>query len=470
MIQLPRSLVRHVRTVFRRLAKGAPRQPAVVFHAANDGLRIRLHHADIQAEHHSNEIRGRDECLALSLQALADFEGRGDQPVNLEAAAKQVVARWHDRDLPQVKAYPAVELKDLPKYPAVPGEMAEQEAGLWKALADASRSAAPDAIRYALKNLQLRGDTGDIVATDGKQLLVQSGFRFPWTDRLLIPASTVFGCKEIATNEGVRLGRSKNHVTLQAGDWTLHFPVEDGRFPNVDTVLPARISAKTSWKLDPVDAGFLARVLARLPAKDEDHLLAVDLGEQVCVRVRADDSGPVTEVVLARSTFTGRQVRFQIDRNLLGRILELGFYEVHIVDAQTPMVCEDSRRRLGCMPLGKPADVPAGVEVLRIASTDEAVPTPAYSTERKPTLTKHSQVPEKPTLTAALSSQPAGVHRTGNLTSEGSLIEEAEALRVALRDAYVRAGQLVQLTRRQKKQTRFFREAIASLKQLEDAG
>ena len=35
---------------------------------------------------------------------------------------------------------------------------------------------------YPLGNLQLRGRAGEIIATDGHQLLLQGGFHFPWPE------------------------------------------------------------------------------------------------------------------------------------------------------------------------------------------------------------------------------------------------------------------------------------------------
>ncbi len=54
--------------------------------------------------------------------------------------------------------------------------------------------------RYALNCLQLRG-RGDIAATDGHHILIQSGFAFPWAENLLVPAKSVLGCQELDTGE-----------------------------------------------------------------------------------------------------------------------------------------------------------------------------------------------------------------------------------------------------------------------------
>jgi hypothetical protein len=66
------------------------------------------------------------------------------------------------------------------------------------ALAEASRSTAKESVRYGLSRLRLRGSTGEVVATDGKQLLVQGNFQFPWQDAVLVPRLSVFGHRDMA--------------------------------------------------------------------------------------------------------------------------------------------------------------------------------------------------------------------------------------------------------------------------------
>ena len=61
------------------------------------------------------------------------------------------------------------------------------------ALDQVMRTASPDATRYALQRVQLRGRTGDIVATDSKTLMCSTGFEFGWTEDLLVSRTLAFG-------------------------------------------------------------------------------------------------------------------------------------------------------------------------------------------------------------------------------------------------------------------------------------
>src|SRR5438477_2353715 len=87
------------------------------------------------------------------------------------------------------------------------------------AFAEAVRTAARDGGRFALTRVQLRGKAGQVVATDGRQLLVQGGFAFPWAEDLLVPAVPALGAKELADGS-VTVGRSDGHVLVAVGPWT----------------------------------------------------------------------------------------------------------------------------------------------------------------------------------------------------------------------------------------------------------
>src|SRR5207249_213544 len=94
---------------------------------------------------------------------------------------------------------------------------------------------------YAITRLQLRGAAGRVVATDGRQLLVQEGFTFPWTPDVLVPALGVFGCRELPPDAPVTVGRTEKHVGVRVGPWTFLLAIDaDGRFPAAEQAIPTR--------------------------------------------------------------------------------------------------------------------------------------------------------------------------------------------------------------------------------------
>ena len=132
----------------------------------------------------------------MPLDALADFEGKDDSPVVLEAAAPgRTVARWDDRGIPRSKEYPVPDPAGLPPFPGPPAVFETCPADLLDALAEAALTTDEGSTRYALDCVQLKGDTGEVVATDGRQILIQGGFRFPWDGDLLVRRTPLFASR-----------------------------------------------------------------------------------------------------------------------------------------------------------------------------------------------------------------------------------------------------------------------------------
>ena len=458
MIQIPRALVRTCRAVFKRLAR---REPAVVtFEAAADGLRIRLHRTPIQAEYH-HQGKYASETLGVVLGALADFEGRGE--VSLDARSDGVFACWQDGGIPKEVVYDAHDTAKLLTFPIKPKRFASQDGTLLKALADASDSVAKDPTRYAIQNIQLRG-RGEIIATDGRQLLTQSGFHFGWSDDVLIPACSVFGCKELQSETSVGLARSDRHVVLGTGPWTIYLPiVTEGRYPRTEDVMPSESKVATRCRFSADDAAFLARSLPRLPGQIDDELpVTIDLNGHCIVRSQGGGQSRATELILARSEVEGLPVRLKTNRNLLARALKLGFSELCVVNADTPAFCRDDRRKYVWMLLGGKDAIPPNDNALRLVSTDSRPVISPVNTLRRKAM---RCTPSTNGTAKSNESQPA----EKSPETDHTLLQEAQSLKDVLRGVYVHVGRLVAAIRKQKRQSQAIRSTLASLRQLQQA-
>ena len=122
------------------------------------------------------------------------------------------------------------EAPDQPSYSGVPGILAHVENG--REVTDKESS------RFALGCLQLHGKRGSIVGTDGHQLLVHSGFAFPWEDDILVPANLVFGRHDLPQDQPVLIDGTDKWVAFRVGPWTILLAINEGRFPNADDVMP----------------------------------------------------------------------------------------------------------------------------------------------------------------------------------------------------------------------------------------
>jgi hypothetical protein len=281
----------------------------------------------------------------------------------------------HARDYDPGKAAPS-------PFPEWPDGAAANGPELLAALGEAMRTAACDTGRYALSHVLLRGGKGEVVATDGRQLLIQGGFSFPFADEVLVPRVMLFGARGLPAGE-VLVARSADHVLFRVGPWTVALAIaKGGRFPNVDAVVPSPGGNSTCWRLGPGEAKALAQALPRLPGADEELApVTVDLGRTAAVRARAGGQGRPTELVLPASAVEGKAVRFVIDRQYLARALKLGFDSFQVLGPGRPLACRDGRRTYVWMTLDQTA-VPPHPSPARAAPA--GVPRPAGGREAAP--------------------------------------------------------------------------------------
>ena len=459
MIEIPRSLVRRFRAVLRHCGSPLDPQrelPVVVCRASASGLVLEAARTEVAVRYQIDGPRP-EMTLAFPGIVLAEIEGRSDDPVVLEAAnATTGRARWQENGTQRDMGFERISPEAFPPFPEAPRRYTPMPPAFGPALADAIRTTARDSVRYALTRVQIRGKDGSLVGTDGRQLLLHSGFRFPWSEDLLVPAIPALAGRELLDQGPIGLGRTKSHVALRWGAWTFLLAIDTaGHFPNVDTVIPkARVPA-CRLVLDPGDAESVTRVLSKLPSKSEEQPVTLDLGTPPAIRFRVGD-GPVTEVVLQRSSISGKPVRLASDRRFLLRALELGFTEIQVENAETALCCRDDQRVYVWMPLGKSSVLPVSADVLRVPVVPDseppreerkpAMPPPSTNGHRPDDDRRNPPTPERPSLE--------------------ELITEAEALRTQLADAAQRTARLVGALKQQRRHSRVLRTAIDSLREL----
>lgn len=476
MITITRRQADGLRAVFRRAALGVTHRGALrplVFDARRAELCLKHRYDALGVVCALTGHAGAHETLLLSLDALGDFAGRFDTPVVLEAAGPgRTLARWEERRVPQAHEYAVPAPDAVQPFPEAPTEWSDTPAELLGALADASQTCAESDTRYSLSSVQLRGEAGEVVATDGHQLLVHRGFAFPWREDLLVKRSPVFGSPALPRDRPLRLGRTETHVVLRADAWTLFLEARRGaRFPDVARVIPAAGAAATRLCLDEGDAAFLAETLDALPGGDRIHgPLTLDLNGRVTLRARGGDPDRVTELVLSRSRYAGSPVRLCGDRELLGRALRLGFCELELDGAKAPVVARDARRLYVWQTLDPESAVGPSRDVTRIescADTTVAADPARPAKERNAMRERNDSVTNGAAPRTAPNGPAAPAAPDTGATGPAALVREAEALHGALADAKARAARLVAALRRWKKRDRLVAGALTALKGLE---
>lgn len=482
MISLSRSLARQFRAVARRAGLSVRRGSSVRLVTTPDALNVFAANHRVAVEYRASG-RFVTADLTVPLQLFADCEGKSGDLVTIRPGEPgHIVATWDAGGVPQHRDYASVDEKALPVLPPVPTEFASNDPGLLTALRDGMETTDPDATRYALSCVQLQG-RGSIAATDGRQLLRQSGFVFGWSEDVLIEASDVFASRELPHDQPVQIGKTANWVTVQAGPWTIHHSIhKEGRFPDVERVIPASSSVVTRMQLDADDAEFLADRIERLPADDlHDRPVTVDLNGSVAIRARLDATSPLTELVMSRSRRLGPELRLQTNREFLARALDLGFTEFGFVNAESPCVCTDATRVYVWQLLDPKSAWPSNEEARRIASpVASPFDTPSMSERRpitrpQPSSSKEPRMPTFPVSpgpanrlppTSGAATNPT-VSPSSPVPASNDLISQAELVRDSLRTTLLNVTTLITVARQQRRQSRLMKTTLASLKQLQ---
>lgn len=479
MISIPRSILSTFRSLIRKAGlhkRSAGYAPAVTLVADGEGCRIRCASPHVALEHHypGSFVAGINR---LPLEALDAVDGKDRDMVTIEGDGKQrTLVCWTDRGVPRQTAFNA------PKpttFPEIPTEFTTNEPALWPALRDAVPVTDRESSRYALGCLHLRGGLGRIDATDGKHVLTQAGFKFPWTDDVLLPANGILGCRALELGKSMEVGRAGDWIAFRIGLWLVMIAVQkEGRYPKIDDVIPKPEAAKSRLELSAKDAAFLGDVLPRLPCDDPLFKpVTLDLNGRVLLRTREEGRSQPTQVELAGSRLHGDAVTLNSNRGYLAQALRLGFRTLHCYGPESPLLCSDERRRfLWCLLDAKsaiprhddPVCITPPAESSRPVNRIKGVM--AHQRSHSPSevpvtvATSHPQVAAL--ATAATANDVKSVKRTRPAPA-ASTIEQAIALRDALRGVAQQAGELAKSLKQQKRQARIVATTLASLKELQ---
>jgi hypothetical protein len=271
-LTIPAGAVRSFRAALRRLAgprSRRPREPFVLIRAGPEGLALQscLDEAALRLRLAGDQPAAELAFLAGALVRWA----AAVSPVELTPLGPNVAqARWQEPDGLKEEELNTVTPEPLPPFPPTPARLVPLGAAEVGALVEAARTAALDTGRLGLTRLQLRGKKGQVVGTEGRQLSLHGGLPLPWEEHLLVAATPLLACREVAHAGDTAVGRGENHVTLRGGPWELALAIDrDCRFPDVDAVLPADHALPTRLRLAPEDMSMLLATLPRLPGKDE---------------------------------------------------------------------------------------------------------------------------------------------------------------------------------------------------------
>ena len=429
MIVIPRGLARSFRTVARSCVAGRPRGPAppVVVRVHAGRLSLATTFADVFV---IVTVPAPPDAVVEAVLVPADAFARADTAgeVQITSTADQVGRlRWTNRSGPGEVAFDVPVGKAATLTPEILGEMTPVSSALLTALHECGRTTADESTRFALTRVQVRGQHGQVIGTDGAVALVRCGFKLPFTEDLLVPAVRAFGRKELAARADIRVGRTETHLVVAAGPWAVGLRVDrGGRYPDVAGVIPRRLP--TTVEVDDTDASNLMEFLSKHSGRNGDSTVTLVVNGGVSVR-RGDNA-----VRLRRSTFTGIPAAIVIDAAALHRLLDLGCRTIRFGEPDNPLVADGPDTTFVAVTRG-PATAPP--------------PTP------------RTTMPPR---------EPPGRSRPGNDEPTRSDADDplvlAEAVHAALADAGQHAARLVRALRSHRRERKALRSAFTSLKAL----
>jgi len=449
LFTISRSLAQHVAKVFRRalpparnLAADYPLQIA----SGPDGLSIRSATPQIAVEYREPTPLP-EAALIVPWELFHTAASSKRDPVTIVLTADGVVlARWQEGAIPQATQWMVPDASRLTEFPTMPELLAENPPALRQALRDAFDTTDMGSIRYALGCIQFRGKEGSLAATDGRQILIQGGFRFGFDEELLVERASVFGDAGLPTDQPLHVARTENSVVVRLGPWTFHLAIrKEGRFPQVEYVIPRASSASSTLELHPADRKFLAASLPRL-ATEDGVSVTLDLHGSIAIRSKSQAAHKPSELILTNSHRSGDQVCLATDRRFLERAIEMGFDRLSIFGPDSPVCCCDASRTYVCALLRRNSVLEADAQAEQICSPPSGPLSPRHRKKRR--LTPPLQGPSMPhplDTTAVQTCDASATHPARKNTNRAcsSSSDQAIQLRNELRQFLRRLNEMI---------------------------
>lgn len=358
MIQVKGSTIQDFCTILRKGLGICNRRRGPVVHVSSDEkcLRIRAITDEIAIEW-ATAGNFLPEGFSAPLDLLREYRGSRTSNVDWKLDGEKIDSHWLDAGVHKSLTFQAISQDST--FPETPVHWVENEGRLVAALSIAADTVDQRSTEFALSYVCLRGQDGQVVATDGRQAIAESGFQFPWNEQCLVPLRRLLTCQKFLDGEKVHVGKLADWVVIRSGHWTVWLRINRrSRYPELDFLLRRPASVVAVLQIGESDAKFLQRNLKNLPSSESfNGPVTIDMNDQIALRAENARSSSVTELILANSRRSGAEVCLVSDRTFLDRAIRLGFREFLVAGEEAPVVCVSKDRVMVWALLGSDAAI-----------------------------------------------------------------------------------------------------------------
>jgi len=269
----------------------------------------------------------------------------------------QAQVRWQEavESPPYTRTVAMPKIRSLPVMPKPSKWVRHPSELLFDALADALLCVSRNNVNVSLKWICFRGTS--ILASDGKQALIQEGFlRLFAKDKLCLP-SKIFMSKEMRSfDSSVKVGATADYMCFEIGP--VRFCLRSGKatYPDFER-FRVNVTGWTHLCITKADAKFLAEYLRVLPGKGtEDDPVSFELSPGRIPAIRGYDvcntKTSAVELRLVNSAFEGRYpIQVTVRRGHIETALALGIHQFRFDIADPSFVVGLTTRRYVFAPL-----------------------------------------------------------------------------------------------------------------------
>ena len=447
MIAIPREVARTFRVLAKKCLAGRPRGPAppVLIRVRAGVLTLWNRIESVGLRYSVAAPDAESETLLVPMDVLAAIEGARSDPIVLTIDAKlQGTASWTEGGEQKSHSFRAILPGKQHTVPPLP-ELTPMPDAFRSALHECGRTAAREANRFVLTHVQIRGESGHVIGTDSKYLLVWGGFAFPFPESVLVPAIPVFGSRELSDETDIRIGRTEAEVVVACGPWSVYLPIGSGKYPDALSILPKPESC-SSVTLSDAQAAELLLALPALPGEaSEDRAVTLELSEGLTVRARDVATEVAQEVSLAVAV-DGPQLAAAVNRTAIERALRLGCRTLLVPRGVRLLALEGPDRVFAVATLESSAIVPSANRT----SSRSAIPS-LRSGPMKPVNGTAANGRHPPTPSESETFDP---------------LAEAEAIRLLVVEVGSRLAKLISTLRSSRREKKVLQNVWAGLKQL----